>query len=153
MPPSHIRTKSQTAIIEDASALPFVLSSHPLSQAQNSSALDDGDEEMSPTPKKKHWFNLRKGRRSLEAEATLEVPPAEPEPNSGRSFVVVRKQRPGAGASPNSAGPSSAPAQERSFAVIRGNSHSRSICFVFCPFVTIHAYYYFSFNFIWTESR
>ena len=121
MPPSHIRTKSQTAIIEDASALPFVLSSHPLSQAQNSSALDDGDEEMSPTPKKKHWFNLRKVRRSLEAEATLEVPPAEPEPNSGRSFVVVRKQRPGAGASPNSAGPSSAPAQERSFAVIRGN--------------------------------
>ncbi|KAK7696206.1 hypothetical protein QCA50_000859 [Cerrena zonata] len=123
MPPSHIRTKSQTAIIEDASALPFVLGSRPLSQTQNASALDDGDEESSPAPKKKHWFNLRKGRRPSEIEATLEVPPAEPEPNSGRSFVVVRKQRPGGGASPSSAGPSSSsePEAPRSFAVIRGN--------------------------------
>lgn len=119
MPPSHIRTKSQTAIIEDPSALPFMTGSRPLSQTQNTSAIDDGDEESSPAPKKKHWFNLRKGRRSSDAEATLEVPPAEPEPNSGRSFVVVRKQRPGAGGSP---GPSSSePEPQGSFAVIRGN--------------------------------
>ncbi|CAL1700205.1 unnamed protein product [Somion occarium] len=125
MPPAHIRTKSQTAIIEDASALLFASGSRPISQnatMQNFSPAggpDDGDAESSPAqPRKKHWYQLRKGRRSGEADHPLD-PPA-PEPDTGRSFMVVRKQRPGTAAS-NGASASSEPEGQRSFAVIRGN--------------------------------
>ncbi|KAI0082508.1 hypothetical protein K474DRAFT_1585540 [Panus rudis PR-1116 ss-1] len=133
MPPAHIRTKSQTAIIEDASSLPFLTGSRPLSQnptMQSNAATQDetGDEEARMQPKKK-WYNLRKGRKSEDTEQALATEPLQPPAETGRSFVVVRKQRPGTGnsssqpASDNAAEPDS---QQRSFTVLRGNQQSSS---------------------------
>lgn len=122
MPPGqsttyHIRTKSQTAIIEDASAFINLSDVRP----SQDSLGDDGGEDSQP---RKKWFNFRKNRRQSEVEAP-EPPPAPPEPEPGRSFLVVRKGRPGV---PNQdASSSSEPAPEqRSFRVLRGNQAASS---------------------------
>ncbi|KAL4247126.1 Transient receptor potential channel Flc/Pkd2-like protein [Abortiporus biennis] len=133
MPPSHIRTKSQTAIIEDASALAALQaaansrpnqasasSSAPLPQSADITANDEA-------PKKK-WYNLRKSRKSIDGSEALDVPavppppPAEPPTEPGRSFVVVRKQRPGTGNSKNSSPEQQQSDPPRSFAVLRGKN-------------------------------
>ncbi|KZT29427.1 hypothetical protein NEOLEDRAFT_1238857 [Neolentinus lepideus HHB14362 ss-1] len=120
MPPAHVRTKSQTAIIEDASSYfsPSAASSQPmlgsLSAAVESTRLqpepqratheqepsydDDGASEVAQ-PKKKHWFNLRKPRRysdgnPLQLEEGEPIPIGEQPPTSGRSFVVIRDRKP-----------------------------------------------------------
>lgn len=120
MPPAHIRTKSQTAIVEDASSLINLSDVRPSHGDVGMVSGDDGDEAAQP---KKKWFNLRKNRRTSEVEA--QDPPPPPlslpanEPDSGRSFVVVRKQKPGAPPK-DTGGPSDAP--PRSFAVLRGSN-------------------------------
>ncbi|CCL98242.1 uncharacterized protein FIBRA_00236 [Fibroporia radiculosa] len=117
-PSLHIRTKSQTAIIEDASAL---LNARPAASgsAQVADSLEDA-----PAPKKR-WYNRRKSRRMSEGD--LMAMADAPAQDTGRSFVVVRKQRPGV---PPSGSSSAAAEQERkSFTVLRGNqsdSHATS---------------------------
>ena len=91
-------------------------------------------EEAAPQPKKKHWYNRRKNRRLSESDAALSAPPPPPpsQQDAGRSFVVMRKPRPGfPGASYGSESSSSAQPAEgvdeqgrRSFAVLRGPTHS-----------------------------
>ncbi|KAJ7167799.1 hypothetical protein C8R46DRAFT_995999 [Mycena filopes] len=96
----HMRTKSQTAIIEDAP----MLGSRPPSSArvlQHSSVEDDGDDESEVGQRrKKPWYHIRRHRPHSEgtpppssyppqdaeqaAAATADVP-------AGRSFVVIRK--------------------------------------------------------------
>lgn len=98
----HMRTKSQTAIIEDAP----MLGSRPPSRAkvfqlqQQQDDDDDGDSaEGGPQRRKKPWYHIRRHRHSegmppsaypaqVDAEqaaaATADVP-------AGRSFVVIRK--------------------------------------------------------------
>lgn len=117
MPPAHVRTKSQTAIIEDASALINLSEIRP-SQGIIGQVEDEEDSEAAQ-PKKK-WFGLRRNRRPSELDPEPELPSAS-EPEASRSFVVVRKSRPGT--ANNNAGPSTAEASEpRSFTVIRGNN-------------------------------
>lgn len=119
MQPSHVRTKSQTAIIEDASA--FVMNdigassrnaaaadsrnrqSQGLSNSQDAAGLlqpptilggNDDDLSDQSQPKKKPWYYLRKHRpQSSDGPPAPppdeEAPPAPAQP--GRSFVVVRK--------------------------------------------------------------
>ncbi|KAI0092398.1 hypothetical protein BDY19DRAFT_480836 [Irpex rosettiformis] len=115
-PPSHVRTKSQTAIIENA---PLISLSDPPPSASigNFGAADD----TAAVPQKKKWYNIRsKNRRYSEADQ-LDMPAVEPErsePEPGRSFVVVRKGR--SGAANKDASTSSEPAEKRSFQVLRG---------------------------------
>ncbi|KAF7789345.1 hypothetical protein EIP86_000289 [Pleurotus ostreatoroseus] len=91
MPPVHVRTKSQTAIIEDASALINLAEfRQQQTNAQNPEAVADDGPLMQP---KKKWYNLRRNRRPSELEPPVDLPSPDPEP--GRSFVVVRKARPG----------------------------------------------------------
>ena len=118
MPPAHVRTRSQTAIVEDASTLIHLSDVRPSHGDVGQMAADEADEAAQP---KKKWFGLRKNRRTSEIEPQ-EVPASEPEP--GRSFVVVRKGRPGAPPTPKDAsGPSSSSDPEpRSFTVLRGNN-------------------------------
>lgn len=154
MPPMHVRTKSQTAIIEDASAMNPEAIQH-VSRSRKASVTQGGISNVGgnvgagePFPemgggggedttlsKKKHWFNLRKARKSDGSEQLYaDLPPAAapaPEPEPGRSFVVVRKQRPGnsnlsvgGGATSGSgrvSNPGTPTAEQRSFAVVRGN--------------------------------
>jgi len=115
-PPAHIRTKSQTAIIEDASALANLRSQ---GAAVVPSEAVDTSEDSAP---KKRWFNRRKSRRMSEGDLmSMSGPPAQ---DTGRSFVVVRKQRPGVPPRDESSS-SSSPAPEgeperKSFSVLRG---------------------------------
>ena len=119
--PSHVRTKSQTAIIENA---PLISLSDPPHSATvgDFGAVDD----TAVAPPKKKWYNIRsKNRRNSEADQ-LDIPAEDhtpPEPEPGRSFVVVRKGRPGA---PNRDAntPPSEPTQKRSFQVLRGPAAS-----------------------------
>jgi hypothetical protein len=114
--PSHVRTKSQTAIVENAPLI-NLSGPPPSAYAGDSSAVDD---TAANAPKKK-WFNIRKNRRYSDADQ-LDMPPLPPEPEPGRSFVVVRKGKPGA---PNKdASSSSEPTEERSFRVLRGPAAS-----------------------------
>jgi len=119
MPPAHIRTKSQTAIIEDASAV-AALGYRPQALGGSSQPNDDDgddDDHLTAYPRKKHWYHLRKPRISNERESAVpEAPPPEPEPSPapGRSFVVVRKSRPGTASSTEPT-----PTQ-REFTVLRG---------------------------------
>lgn len=96
MPPAHVRTKSQTAIIEDASALLEAAfpSGAAESAAQREPAVDDQEDDLSPIaqPKRKHWYTRRKSRRLSDGDV---APEQTDEQSPGRSFVVVRKQRPG----------------------------------------------------------
>ncbi|KDQ64151.1 hypothetical protein JAAARDRAFT_166156 [Jaapia argillacea MUCL 33604] len=135
MAPSHIRTKSQTAIIEDASVLfsnsTTSFTPEPLSMDVPSTIVTDPEGQLSSSNleregsgedegiyiKKKHWYQFRKPRRysegnNLRAASVDETPPAPPA-ETGRSFVVIREKRPGTGSSsgrdystPTPAGPS-----------------------------------------------
>ncbi|OBZ70501.1 hypothetical protein A0H81_09680 [Grifola frondosa] len=124
MPPAHIRTKSQTAIIEDASAL-VALAAVP--RLGSNTTADPpgppeaaGDDPSTAQPKKKHWYMRRKSRRMSEGDLLGSSPLAQ---DAGRSFVVVRKQRPGAPSTSRDAlAPSDVDAegeQKRSFTVLR----------------------------------
>ncbi|GJE84872.1 hypothetical protein PsYK624_009480 [Phanerochaete sordida] len=115
MPPAHVRTKSQTAIIEDASALVNLSDIRP-SQGIIGQVEDEEDSEAAQ-PRKK-WFGLRRNRRPSELDPEPEAPPANADP--GRSFVVVRKSRPGTAT--NNASPSAESSEPRSFTVLRGNN-------------------------------
>ncbi|KAL4262644.1 Transient receptor potential channel Flc/Pkd2-like protein [Pleurotus pulmonarius] len=94
-PISHIRTKSQTAIIEDASALVLTVPS------SSKNPMDDDDEDSDTAqPKKKPWYHIRRHRpHSSDGTPSRDPPPDEesaPDPLSsqaapGRSFVVIRK--------------------------------------------------------------
>lgn len=111
LPPFHIRTKSQTAIIEDAGGILAGPSSYsptgaamrptrrdatpPPTAFNRNSAHDDGSDN--DTPKKKPWYHIRRNRPHT-SEGTSSPPSiAAPEeeapldPKPGRSFVVVRK--------------------------------------------------------------
>lgn len=116
-PSSHVRTKSQTAIIENAPLISLSDPPHSASAAEFG-AVDD----TAAVPKKK-WYNIRsKNRRYSEADQ-LDMPAADPERSEpGRSFVVVRKGRPGAPG--KDASTSSEPTEKRSFQVLRGPNAS-----------------------------
>ncbi|KAI9000754.1 hypothetical protein BD414DRAFT_451375 [Trametes punicea] len=132
MPPAHIRTKSQTAIIENASALPFLSqqagpSESGDAEARGETAVDDNLSALSQ-PKKKHWYNRRKNRRMSESDALASSSSGQ---EAGRSFVVVRKPRPGVPGPLQGLSASAQPAEEsleqrqgQSFEVLRGTSHS-----------------------------
>ncbi|KAH9948801.1 hypothetical protein B0H21DRAFT_214972 [Amylocystis lapponica] len=94
MSPAHIRNKSQTAVIENAAALlnvrPFS-SSDPTTRDDAQFASADEDAQAQP---KKHWYNRRKSRRMSESDTLSAAAPSQG-PDTGRSFVVVRKPRPG----------------------------------------------------------
>ncbi|KAL7282609.1 hypothetical protein ACG7TL_004081 [Trametes sanguinea] len=134
MPPAHIRTKSQTAIIENVSALPFLSqqagpSGSGDAAARGESAVADDDVSALNQPKKKHWYNRRKNRRMSESDALAGS--SSGGQDTGRSFVVVRKPRPGVpGASGLSTsaqpveGSSEHSHRGQSFEVLRGTSHS-----------------------------
>lgn len=113
-PPFHMRTKSQTAIIENAGPFDGPSSSgmRPESMMRDpappsafhrplSASMDDDDSDLTQ-PKKKPWYRIRRQRQSSEGsggsasvapppadEAAALDPPAATAP--GRSFVVIRK--------------------------------------------------------------
>ncbi|THH30329.1 hypothetical protein EUX98_g3861 [Antrodiella citrinella] len=126
MAPAHIRTKSQTAIVEDASAIAAKKYRPSALGDTGQSDVDGGDEDdhLGPYPKKKHWYNLRKPRISGERESGVpEVPPPpppEPESSPGRSFMVVRKSRPAAGSPGQSSSSADPTPTQREFTVLRG---------------------------------
>lgn len=97
VPPAHVRTKSQTAIIEDTSALldnTNLGSGAAEGSSQREQAVDDQEDDLPPMgqSKKKHWYTRRKSRRMSDGDP---APEQNEEQSNGRSFVVVRKQRPG----------------------------------------------------------
>ena len=108
-PTAHVRTKSQSAIIEDASALFKNLqagSSAVFQSPQGERPQDDevlvppnqilsfetDDSSSDAEPKRSHWYNFRKNRRMSGGD----IPNVQPSTNenSGRSFVVIRDKRP-----------------------------------------------------------
>ncbi|KAG5648736.1 hypothetical protein DXG03_000083 [Asterophora parasitica] len=120
MQPSHIRTKSQTAIVEGGDILSGWTGVRPSSSRppQESGGLlrppvmsnlpadydDANSEEL--TPKKKPWYHLRRNRpHSSEGSPPAPGPSAFPvdtelgglgdTPQPTRSFVVIRKPQPG----------------------------------------------------------
>lgn len=126
MQPSHIRTKSQTAIIEDASTffgpvpVAATASRHaPLGPGEGRLQPplvvpvvdddDDDDESDSGQLKKKSWFHLRRqwprneGASSGSEEVSSSVPADAP--GGGRSFVVVRDKKPSKAPHPLSSPP------------------------------------------------
>ncbi|TDL29388.1 hypothetical protein BD410DRAFT_710678 [Rickenella mellea] len=125
-PAAHVRTKSQTAIIEDASVLyrqqqqqqplagpsnPTDRRSDPLTPPQI--VIDDDDSSSGAQPRKKHWYNIRRSRRMSEGNlpsAEVEQPPQE---ETGRSFVVLRDKRPSPLARSERANPDETSAQLR----------------------------------------
>ncbi|TBU33070.1 hypothetical protein BD311DRAFT_652998 [Dichomitus squalens] len=131
MPPAHVRTKSQTAIIESA---PFMAAQAATVAGGSGGALSGHQADAvaalaaEPQPKKKYWYSRKKNRRMSESDAPLSDPvPVSQE--SGRSFVVMRKPRPGM-PSPSQGSSASQPLEgadeqgRRSFSVLRGTSHS-----------------------------
>ncbi|KAH9899587.1 hypothetical protein C8Q73DRAFT_787452 [Cubamyces lactineus] len=127
MPPAHVRTKSQTAIIENASALPFLSQAGPsgAAGAEMPGATPLDDVSALNQPKKKHWYNRRKNRRMSESDV---LPSTSAGQEPGRSFVVVRKQRPGvpgpsqgpSAYTPPNEGTSDQTRRGQSFEVLRG---------------------------------
>ncbi|KAI1796123.1 hypothetical protein LXA43DRAFT_880388 [Ganoderma leucocontextum] len=130
MPPAHIRTKSQTAIIEN---VPFMVAQAGSGRGSGSGAppeLQQADDIAAlATPKKKHWYNRRKSRRMSDSDVASSdhTPPVSQE--TGRSFVVMRKRRPGFPSSSQGSSTSPSPREgadeqgRRSFAVLRGTTH------------------------------
>ncbi|TFK94240.1 hypothetical protein K466DRAFT_476955 [Polyporus arcularius HHB13444] len=129
MPPAHIRTKSQTAIVELAPATSF------MAQGAGGSAAPAAEQQaqveylnLGPSaltqPKKKHWYNRKKSRRMSESDAPLSPPPDQ---DSGRSFVVMRKAQPGTSQGASSTTQPGEGVDEqgrRSFTVLRGATTS-----------------------------
>lgn len=125
MPPFHVRTKSQTAIIEHAGGVSQAGPSYPTGPAirpvrdptppptafnlrhSNPNPVDDDDGSDTDVPKKKPWYHLRRHRpHSSEGTTSTAKPPDEEAPPNlppvstsapQRSFVVIRKpqQSPG----------------------------------------------------------
>ena len=122
MPPAHVRTKSQTAIIEDASTLINLSDIRPSQGIIGQVEDEEAGEAAQP---KKKWFGLRRNRRASELDPEPE-PPAANDSEPGRSFVVVRKARPGASTGNNAGGPSGEASEPRSFTVLRGNNNAES---------------------------
>lgn len=124
MPP--IRTKSQTAVIENAPAFnPVEVNNAPEQRARVEYMSEESATQTQP--KKKHWYNRRKNRRMSESDAPLSQPPP-PSQETGRSFVVMRKPpRPG---HPQGSSSSAQPLDgvdeqgRRSFTVLRGPTRS-----------------------------
>ncbi|KAL6309795.1 hypothetical protein BKA93DRAFT_284493 [Sparassis latifolia] len=122
MPPAHIRTKSQTAIIEDASALN--LRSAAEGSFRSNAVVDTTEDGFDVSQRKKrHWYNRRKSRRMSEGDLLTSSAAGQ---DVSRSFVVVRKQRPGIPpreASGSGSGGGRAPEDgRRSFTVHRGSN-------------------------------
>lgn len=131
-PHVHVRTKSQVAIIEDASAL-FNLQTGSSAVVQDVSELarpsfahdtDDSSADIAQ-PKRTLWGKLRRSRRMSDGNMPAEQPN---EGGGGRSFVVLRDKKPSPGAAAASEAPRAEPASEepaegrRSFVVLRGNT-------------------------------
>ncbi|OCB87545.1 hypothetical protein A7U60_g5450 [Sanghuangporus baumii] len=129
-PQVHVRTKSQVAIIEDASAL-FNLQTGSSAVVQDTSELvrpsfaadtDDSSADIAQ-PKRTLWDKFRRNRRMSEGN----MPSGQPSEGEGggRSFVVLRDKRPSPAAAesskpePASEGPAEG---RRSFVVLRGNT-------------------------------
>lgn len=117
MQPPHIRTKSQTAIVEDAGILASIQGLGPQQEASSGGLLrppvmpnlpadyhDDDSESLAP--KKKPWYHLRRNRihssEGSPAPPTAPDPPVDQElggsgasPQPARSFVVIRKPQSG----------------------------------------------------------
>ena len=108
-PSTHVRTKSQTAIVENSPTVFHNLSPRRTSEhadRRNSdkyshpAALTFQDEDDSDLghPKKKHWYQLRRARPRSEGsslpvmDSSLISPSPDSEP--GRSFVVIRARKP-----------------------------------------------------------
>lgn len=146
-PTVHVRTKSQTAIVEDASVLYNLqagtsgIFEQPSTDQQREEPLrppqipvaneTDDSSSDAPEPKRNHWYNFRKNRRMSEVEPSGEQALEE----GGRSFVVIRDKRPSTApqvqtadpAAEQSASTSADPGEgepQRSFVVIRGNKAS-----------------------------
>ncbi|KAI0068554.1 hypothetical protein BV25DRAFT_10048 [Artomyces pyxidatus] len=129
MPP-HIRTKSQTAVIEDARTS-FVTVQPPARRQslrpEIVSPITDDDASDNDEPKKKYWFQLRKPRRHSEGDDKgPPPPPPEAAEVPARSFVVVRDRRGSqplaSGSGTAGEGSSSEPQEPKSFVVIRGKN-------------------------------
>ncbi|THH11480.1 hypothetical protein EW145_g629 [Phellinidium pouzarii] len=126
-PSSHVRTKSQTAIIEDASVLFNLASGSPTAPASGGRddpltppaipiETDDSSSDVTQ-PRRTHWFPFRKTRRMSEGSYPVEG-------GGGRSFAVLRDKRP---SGPTISSNTETPAEEggrRSFVVLRGNNAS-----------------------------
>ncbi|CAK5263174.1 unnamed protein product [Mycena citricolor] len=112
----HMRTKSQTAIIEDATPLAAVATLHPVSAADED---DDDDDHSDVTQRrKKPWYHIRRHRphsdgaapSSFPAAAVEQAAAATSDVPAGRSFVVIRK---GGQASPGRSAQLSMPTDTR----------------------------------------
>lgn len=122
MSPMHVRTKSQTAIIEDASQLPTSSSAagalghgRPVSlslgrdSAPPSAFSAPVDDPSGSHNKKKPWYHIRRHRAHSSDDASSSTPAplqsgeeaaldsSASTPTPGRSFVVIRKQQPSSG--------------------------------------------------------
>ena len=151
-PVGHVRTKSQTAVVEDASILfaaraaaagPSTQSAtdEPLRPPQIVIDTDDSSSDATQ-PKRNHWYNFRRNRRMSDGNVDEELAQAASSSaadradnsgggNTGRSFVVLRAKRPGSAGNQESSEPQTTAEPEsqqqegrRSFVVIRGNSNS-----------------------------
>jgi len=92
---SHMRTISQTAMVEDYNPNP---ASHPPATGKprrvSSSALLDEDVDILQ-PKRKHWYNVRKDRRHSDGGAVArDEEPVATTATPGKSFVVIRDKKP-----------------------------------------------------------
>ncbi|EJD01379.1 uncharacterized protein FOMMEDRAFT_111158 [Fomitiporia mediterranea MF3/22] len=127
-PQVHVRTKSQVAIVEDASEL-FNL------QTGSSAVIQDANDLARPTiavdtddssadiaqPKRTLWAKFRRNRRMSDGN----FPSEQPDEGTGKSFVVLRDKRvsPATEASKPDPAPEAAPEENRrSFVVLRGNA-------------------------------
>ncbi|KAL0950094.1 hypothetical protein HGRIS_010095 [Hohenbuehelia grisea] len=122
MQPKHVRKRSQTAIVEDASALVLsVPNTTPSNDAAGKRATlllsspDDDDDSDATPQKRKPWYHLRR-HRPHSSEGNAPPPPAQLEEGTlegtseaqpTRSFVVIRKPQVSPGRSQFSAASSS----------------------------------------------
>jgi len=118
MPP-HIRTKSQTAVIEDPAVLAAIASSKKPKVPPHTRVSDDDLSLELSQPKKKPWYQFGRNRRhsdgDMSSEISSEPSPAQPAPTPGRSFVVVRKGQ----SAPEPAAASGEQGPSKSFVVLR----------------------------------
>ncbi|KAI0053700.1 hypothetical protein FA95DRAFT_478159 [Auriscalpium vulgare] len=129
----HVRTKSQTAVIENvANVATATQPSLNISARRQSlrpeivSPITDDDASVVNEPKKKNWFQLLKPRRHSESDGPRPGEGLTQEAVPGRSFVVVRDRRashqPLASSSRTEEQASSEPQAPKSFVVIRGKN-------------------------------
>lgn len=137
-PAMHVRTKSQTAVIEDASAL------FNLEAGSSAVIVDEPNERLDPPtlpfetddsssdaaqPKRSHWFPFRRNRRMSDGSFAVEPPPEENNSGGGRSFMVIRNKQSTTQHDQSASEAPPPPAEEggrRSFVVLRGNNSEDS---------------------------